>query len=185
MRCDKLPATISRRPLLLPRDAIATNAWSEAYSLTLNPSLEDDDEQRILWPRGVSAYFARFSGSSPSLTYYLLNKQADMNTGELNMRHRGCISIRFPQSGTFWICIHERRPVFILVILWVADELANAFFVVAVIICACPASRVLSGDEVGCRGEFTWPKYLLLVTFSLVAPALDECRLIYVPGLLQ
>ena len=69
--------------------------------------------------------------------------------------------------------------------LWVADELANIFFVGAVIVSACPASRVLRGDEVGRRGEFTWAKYLLLVTSSLVAPALDEYRLIHVPGLLQ
>ena len=124
MHCDKLPATVSRRPLLPDRDAIATNAWSEAYSLTLKPSLEDEEEERILWPPSVCAYSAHFSGSLPSLTCYLLNKQADMNTGELNMRHRGCISTQFPQPGTFWI---ERRPVFILVMLWVADELANAF----------------------------------------------------------
>ena len=40
----------------MDRDAIATNAWSEAYSLSLNPSLEDEEEERLLWPRGVCAY---------------------------------------------------------------------------------------------------------------------------------
>ena len=145
MRCDKLSATISRRPLLPDRDVIATNAWSEAYSLSLKPSLEDEEEERILWPRGVCAYSPRFSGSSPSLTYYLLNNQADTDTGEVNMRHRGCISTRFPQPRTFWI---ERRPVFILAMFWVADELANVFFVNNIIVCACPTSRVPRGDEV-------------------------------------
>ena len=68
MRCDKLPTTITRQPLIPDRDAIATNAWSEAYSLSLKPSLEDEEEERILWPRGVCTYSAYLSGDLPSLT---------------------------------------------------------------------------------------------------------------------
>ena len=54
MRCDKLPETIS--PDLLPdRDTIVTNTWSEAYGISIKPSLEDEEEERILWPREVCA----------------------------------------------------------------------------------------------------------------------------------
>ena len=55
---DEFPITTARQPLLPDRDAITTNAWSEAYSLSLRSSLEGGEEERILWPRGVCAYSA-------------------------------------------------------------------------------------------------------------------------------
>ena len=55
-RDDDLWASMARQPLLPDRDAITANAWSEAYSLSLTSSLEDEEGERILWPRGVGAY---------------------------------------------------------------------------------------------------------------------------------
>ena len=49
-------ASTTRQPLLPDRDAIATNSWIEAYSLSLAPPLEGKEEEKILWPRGVGAY---------------------------------------------------------------------------------------------------------------------------------
>ena len=43
------------QPLLPDRDMMATNAWNEAYSLNLTSSLEDEEGETILWPRGVGA----------------------------------------------------------------------------------------------------------------------------------
>ena len=54
-RDNELWASITR-PLLPDRDVMTTNAWSEACSLSLNSSLEDEEEERILWPRGLGAY---------------------------------------------------------------------------------------------------------------------------------
>ena len=45
----------ARQPLLPDRDTLTTNAWSEAYSLSLASSLEDEEGETILWPRGVGA----------------------------------------------------------------------------------------------------------------------------------
>ena len=55
-RDDELWASIAQQPLLPDRDAMTANAWSEAYNLSLISSLEDEDGERILWPRGVGAY---------------------------------------------------------------------------------------------------------------------------------
>ena len=55
-RDDELWASIARQPLLPDRDAMTANAWSEAYSLSLTSSLEDEEGERILWPRGVGAH---------------------------------------------------------------------------------------------------------------------------------
>jgi len=58
--------TRTTQRLLLPdRDAITTNAWSEAYKLSLRSSLEDDDEETILWPRGACACSRRCAGRFP------------------------------------------------------------------------------------------------------------------------
>ena len=68
-------ASSSRQPLLPDRDAITSNAWNEAYSLSLTSSLEDEEGERILWPRGVGACSCVHVGSvmisdisSPNLT---------------------------------------------------------------------------------------------------------------------
>ena len=55
-RDGELWASIARHPLLPDRDAITANAWSEAYSRILTSSLEDEEGERILWPRGVGVY---------------------------------------------------------------------------------------------------------------------------------
>ena len=67
--------SIARQPLLPDRDTITTNAWSEAYGLSLTSSLEDEEGETILWPRGVGACSLLFVGSvrvsdisSPNLT---------------------------------------------------------------------------------------------------------------------
>ena len=57
---NKFSTRTTQRPLLPDRDAITTNAWSEAYTNSLRPSLEDDGEETILWPRGVCAYLCVF-----------------------------------------------------------------------------------------------------------------------------
>ena len=49
-------APIARQPLLSDRDAIPSDAWSEAYSLSPTSPPEDDEEETTLWPRGVDAY---------------------------------------------------------------------------------------------------------------------------------
>ncbi len=54
-RGDELWKSIARKPLLPDRDGITTKAWSEAYSLNLTSSLEDEEGETILWPRGVGA----------------------------------------------------------------------------------------------------------------------------------
>jgi hypothetical protein len=51
----------ARQPLLPDRDAIATNAWSQAYSLSATSPLEGEEEETILWPRGVGAYSVHLS----------------------------------------------------------------------------------------------------------------------------
>ncbi len=50
---EELWTSITRQPLLPDRDTITTNAWSDAYSLSLKSSLEDEEGETILWPRGV------------------------------------------------------------------------------------------------------------------------------------
>ena len=54
-RGDGLWVSTTQQPLLPDRDTIATNAWNEAYSLSLTSSLEDEEGETILWPRGVGA----------------------------------------------------------------------------------------------------------------------------------
>jgi hypothetical protein len=54
-------APTARQPLLPDRDAIATNAWSQAYSLSITSPLEGEEEERILWPRGLGAYSVHLS----------------------------------------------------------------------------------------------------------------------------
>jgi len=52
---DQLWIPTAQQPLLPDKDAITTNAWSEAYNLSLK-SPPEEEEERILWPRGVCAY---------------------------------------------------------------------------------------------------------------------------------
>ena len=59
---DAFWASTARQPLLPDRDAITTSAWAEVYSLSLAPPSEDEEEERILWPRGVGAYSCSFVG---------------------------------------------------------------------------------------------------------------------------
>jgi hypothetical protein len=60
---DDLWARTARRPLLPDRDAVTTNAWHEACNASLGASLEDEEEEIILWPHGICAYFpAHVSG---------------------------------------------------------------------------------------------------------------------------
>ena len=66
-----LSTRTGQRPLLPDRDAITTNAWSEADKLSLRSSLKDDDDETILWPRGACAYFPDPSGDFSYLTYRL------------------------------------------------------------------------------------------------------------------
>jgi hypothetical protein len=54
-------APTARQPLLPDRDAIATSAWSQAYSLSVTSPLEGEEEETILWPRGVGAYSVHLS----------------------------------------------------------------------------------------------------------------------------
>ena len=50
---DSLWTSIARQPLLPNKDTITANAWSDTYSLSLKSSLEDEEVETILWPRGV------------------------------------------------------------------------------------------------------------------------------------
>ena len=50
---DSLWTSITRQPLLPDKDTITADAWSDAYSLSLKSSLEDEEVETILWPRGV------------------------------------------------------------------------------------------------------------------------------------
>ena len=52
---DELWTSIAQQPLLPDRDTITTNAWSEAYGLSLTSSLEDEKRETVLWSRGVGA----------------------------------------------------------------------------------------------------------------------------------
>ena len=71
---DKPWASSSRQSLLPDRDAITSNAWNEAYSLSLTSSLEDEEGEGILWPRGVGTSCSHVGSvmisdiSSPNLT---------------------------------------------------------------------------------------------------------------------
>jgi len=59
---DGLWASTARQPPLPDRDAVTTNAWTEAYSLGFGSSLDNEEDERILWPRGVCAYSCPYVG---------------------------------------------------------------------------------------------------------------------------
>ena len=53
-----------RQPLLPDRDLITTKAWTEAYKLSMRPPPGDGEEdERVLWPRGMGAYYHSFGRS--------------------------------------------------------------------------------------------------------------------------
>jgi len=62
MRCDDLWAPSARRPLLPDRDVLTTNAWQEACNVSPGGSMEDGEEDIILWPHGVCACSCPFVG---------------------------------------------------------------------------------------------------------------------------
>ena len=99
---NELWTPTARQPLLPDRDAIATNAWSEVCNISLGLSLEDETDERILWPRGVCAYSGPFVRRFISDTLPL-SKQAVINTGVLDVLPIGRASIRFPRPETLWI----------------------------------------------------------------------------------
>ena len=53
---DERSTLRASEPLLPDRDCITTNAWSQCYQSSLQPFLEDEEDEQILWPRGVCAY---------------------------------------------------------------------------------------------------------------------------------
>lgn len=100
---NELWAPTARQPLLPDRDVIATNAWSKASNVSGRPSLEDEAEERILWPRGVSAYSCLFGERFITSDVSPLSKQAIMGSGELDTLSTGWASIRFPRARAIWI----------------------------------------------------------------------------------
>jgi hypothetical protein len=94
IRHEVLMAPIARQPLLPDRDTITTNAWSEAYNHSLGSSLGDEEEERILWPRGVCVYSLPFIGSL-AIPDRALPLIGSYSYGGLDRR---CISTQFLQA---------------------------------------------------------------------------------------
>jgi hypothetical protein len=53
---DKRSTLRASEPLLPDRDGITTKAWGQSYQSSLQSFLEDEEDEQILWPRGVCAY---------------------------------------------------------------------------------------------------------------------------------